>query len=75
MAAKLTPSLLSGLFFLRGRLKSVVYENPIDSDEDLVARTALAAINVRKMQNMFEKVNRVLHRRFNSCFTTGGSFL
>ncbi|GBN34306.1 hypothetical protein AVEN_257911-1 [Araneus ventricosus] len=42
-----SPDLSSLDFFLWGHLKSLVYESPIDSDEDLVARISVAAGAVR----------------------------
>ncbi|GBN74072.1 hypothetical protein AVEN_168703-1 [Araneus ventricosus] len=59
-------------FFLWGHLKSLVYESPIDSDEDLVARISVAAGDVGEMPGVFEKVRRSLRRRCNACITAAG---
>ncbi|GBM71854.1 hypothetical protein AVEN_229352-1 [Araneus ventricosus] len=59
-------------FFVWGYLKSLVYESPIDSDEDLVARISVAAGAVREIPGMFEKVRRSLGRRCNVCITACG---
>lgn len=59
-------------FFLWGHLKSLVYESPIDSDEDLVARISVAAGTIRETPDMFENVRQSLYRRCNACITACG---
>ncbi|GBN97017.1 hypothetical protein AVEN_46672-1 [Araneus ventricosus] len=59
-------------FFLWGHLKILVYESPIASDEDLVARISVAAGVIREMSGVFEKVRRSLRRRCNVCITASG---
>ncbi|GBO12185.1 hypothetical protein AVEN_110077-1 [Araneus ventricosus] len=69
-----SPYLSSLDFLLWAHSKSLVYESPIDSDEDLVARISVATGDVREMPGVFEKVRRSLHRRCNACITAGGRF-
>ena len=52
--------------FMWRHLKSIIYENPIDSDETLVTRIAAAAVDVREIPGVFKKVRCLLHRRFNA---------
>ena len=52
-------------------MKSIVYENPIDSDEDLAARIAVATGDVREMPGVFEKVRSFLHLKCNASLTAG----
>ncbi|GBM40710.1 hypothetical protein AVEN_159677-1 [Araneus ventricosus] len=67
-----SPDLSSLDFFLWGHLKSFIYESPIESDEDLVARISVAASAIREMSGVFEKVRHSLRRRCNTCITAGG---
>ncbi|GBN72912.1 hypothetical protein AVEN_88546-1 [Araneus ventricosus] len=59
-------------FFLWGHLKGLVYESPIYSDEDLVARISVIAVAIREMPGVFEKVRFSQRRRCNACIITGG---
>ncbi|CAL1283080.1 unnamed protein product, partial [Larinioides sclopetarius] len=55
-----------------GHLKHLVYETPVDSVEDLVARLSVAAAGVREIPGIFERVRQSLHRRCQECIDTGG---
>lgn len=59
-------------YFLWGHLKHLVYETPVDSDEDLVARISVAAAGVRETPGIFERVRQSLHRRCQACIASGG---
>lgn len=59
-------------FFLWGQLKSAVYETPIASPEDLVARISAAAADVRDMPGIFQRVQDSIHRRCEACIAAGG---
>lgn len=67
-----SPDLSSLDFFLWGYLKSIVYETPLDSDEDLVARLSEAAARVREIPGIFERVRQSFHRRCQACISVGG---
>jgi hypothetical protein len=49
-----------------------VYETPIDSVEDLVARLSVAAASVREIPGVFEKVRQSMRRRCEACINVGG---
>nr|XP_042901341.1 uncharacterized protein LOC122269952 [Parasteatoda tepidariorum] len=66
-----SPDLSSLDYFLWGHLKHLVYETPVDSDEDLVARISAAA-GVREIPGIFERVRQSLHRRCQACIASGG---
>ncbi|GBM63120.1 hypothetical protein AVEN_215625-1 [Araneus ventricosus] len=59
-----SPDLSSLDFFLWSNLKSLVYESPINSGKDLVARISVAAGAVREMPGVFEKLCYSLCRRY-----------
>ena len=59
-------------FFLWGYLKSLVYDTPLESEEELVARISAAAAEVRDMPGLFERVRQSLHRRCETCIQVGG---
>ncbi|GBO14990.1 hypothetical protein AVEN_77152-1 [Araneus ventricosus] len=61
--------------FLWDHLKSLAYESHVDSDEDLVARISVAAVDVREMPGVFKKVSCSLRRRCNACITAAGRSL
>ncbi|GBM14755.1 hypothetical protein AVEN_72022-1 [Araneus ventricosus] len=67
-----SPDLLNLDYFLWGYLESIVYETPVDSDEDLVARISVAAASVRKIPGIYECVRQSLHRRCQACITFDG---
>lgn len=67
-----SPDLSSIDFFLWGHLKALVYETPIDSDEDLIARLSIAAATVRETPGIFEKVRQSLTKRYQACIDVGG---
>jgi hypothetical protein len=52
-------------FFLWGQMKSVVYETPVESVEDLIARITAAAEYIQTMPGIFHTVNQNMLRRCN----------
>lgn len=58
-------------FFLWGYMKSLVYETPVESDTDLVARVVAASGEV-ETQGMLANVRRSLRRRCEACIMCGG---
>lgn len=67
-----SPDLSSIDYFLWGHLKAIIYETPVDSIEDLVARLSIAAASVREMPGIFGTVRQSLLRRYQACITVGG---
>ena len=53
-------------------MKNLVYATPIESDEDLVARIAVAAGTVREMPGIFERVRQEMLRRCHACNAVAG---
>ncbi|GFV60961.1 uncharacterized protein TNCV_4716151 [Trichonephila clavipes] len=56
----------------RGHIKSLVYESPVTSAEDLVARLSVAAGHVIDMPDVFPDLSRSMRRRCECCVTVGG---
>ncbi|GFY25494.1 uncharacterized protein TNCV_2486141 [Trichonephila clavipes] len=56
----------------RGHIKSLVYESPVTSAEDLVARFSVAAGHVIDMPDVFSDLSRSMRRRCECCVTVGG---
>ena len=67
-----SPDLTSLDFFLWGHLKSLVYETPVMSREDLVARIVAAAGEIRETPDIFANVRRSMIRRYETCIRVGG---
>ena len=59
-------------FFLWGFLKGLVYETPVISSEDLVARVVEAAARVRDRPGLFERVHQSMIRRCEACIVADG---
>lgn len=59
-------------FFLWGHLKSLMYETPIESAEELVARLSAAAGEVRDTSGVFQRVRESLLRRCTACIASNG---
>ena len=58
-----SPDLTSLDVFLWEHLKSLVYETPVISSEDLVARIVAAAAESRETPDIFANVRRSMMRR------------
>ncbi|GBM63259.1 hypothetical protein AVEN_110944-1 [Araneus ventricosus] len=63
LASSLTGHRTKGLFLL-GHMKSLLYETPVDSAEDLVARIAVAADKNNTTPGIFGRVRQSFLRRF-----------
>ncbi|GBN89584.1 hypothetical protein AVEN_22053-1 [Araneus ventricosus] len=59
-------------YFLWRYVKSLVYKSPVNSAEDLVARIAAAAEEVRNMPGIFFNVRSSMHQRCEACITARG---
>jgi hypothetical protein len=51
-----SPDLTPLDFFLRGYMRSLVYETPAETQHDLVGRTTVAAGTIREMPGIFQTV-------------------
>lgn len=67
-----SPDLTPLDFFLWGHIKALVYATPIETVEDLVARILAAAEEVQNMPGIFERIQRNMLRRCNSCIEVDG---
>ncbi|GBN42496.1 hypothetical protein AVEN_156621-1 [Araneus ventricosus] len=67
-----SPDLICLDYFLWGYVKSLVYENPVNSAEDLVVRIAAAAGEVRDTPGIFANVRSSMRRRCEACITARG---
>lgn len=68
-----SPDLTSLDFFLWGTLKSLVYDDPVDTEMDLVARIACAAATIRETPGLFERVRQSMHIRCLACLESNGA--
>lgn len=59
-------------FYLWGHLKSVVYETPIDTEDELLPRIQAACHHVRTTPGVFERVRQAMLRRCQLCIEVGG---
>ncbi|GFT56148.1 transposable element Tc3 transposase [Trichonephila clavipes] len=59
-------------YFFWEQMKSLVYETPVNSAEELVARTSAAAGEIRNTPEMLSNVRRSMKRRCEACITCGG---
>ncbi|GFW37296.1 uncharacterized protein TNCV_2632791 [Trichonephila clavipes] len=59
-------------YFFWGQMKSLVYETPVNSAEELVARISAAAGEIRNTPEMLSNVRRSMKRRCEACITCGG---
>ncbi|GFS59066.1 uncharacterized protein TNCV_69601 [Trichonephila clavipes] len=59
-------------YFFWGQMKSLVYETPVNSAEELVARISAAAGEIRNTPEMLSNVRRSMKRRCDACITCGG---
>ncbi|GFT05123.1 hypothetical protein TNCV_531661 [Trichonephila clavipes] len=53
-------------------MKSLVFETPVNSAEELVARIIAAAGEIRNTPEMLSNVRRSMKRRCEACITCGG---
>ncbi|GFW05831.1 uncharacterized protein TNCV_603031 [Trichonephila clavipes] len=59
-------------YFFWGQMKSLVYETPVNSAEELVARISATAGEIRNTPEMLSNVRRSMKRRCEACITCGG---
>ncbi|GBM43261.1 hypothetical protein AVEN_154582-1 [Araneus ventricosus] len=67
-----SPDLTCLDYFLWGYVKSLVYETPVNSAEDLAARIAEVAGEVRDTPGFFANVRSSIRRRCEVCITARG---
>lgn len=67
-----SPDLSSLDFFLWGHTKTLIYEIPIDTEEDLVARIIAAANHIQNIPEVFERVRQSMFRRCRLCVEVNG---
>ncbi|GFV86726.1 hypothetical protein TNCV_3964561 [Trichonephila clavipes] len=53
-------------------MKSLVYETPVNSSEELVARISAAVGEIQNTPEMLSNVRRSMKRRCEACITCGG---
>ncbi|GFV43786.1 SCAN domain-containing protein 3 [Trichonephila clavipes] len=56
-------------------MKSLVFETPVNSAEELVARISAAAGEIRNTPEMLSNVRRSMKRRCETCITCGGQIV
>ncbi|GFW46040.1 DUF4817 domain-containing protein [Trichonephila clavipes] len=59
-------------FFLWSAMKGLVYDTPVVSEMDLVARISIAAARIREMPGVFEDVRQSMSRRCRACIHANG---
>ena len=59
-------------FYFWGHMKSLVYDTPVDNAEELVARIAVAAGEIRNSPGIFQNVRRSMRRRCEACIVARG---
>ena len=69
-----SPDLTPLDFFYWGAMKELVYQTPVESDEDLVARIVAASGVLGEMPEVFESVRQSLIKRCEKCIEVGGHF-
>ncbi|GBN42518.1 hypothetical protein AVEN_208829-1 [Araneus ventricosus] len=62
-----SPNLNPLNFFLLGHMKSLMYETPVDSVEDVVARIIVTADKINTPPEIFERVHQSFLRRCELC--------
>ncbi|GFX88257.1 hypothetical protein TNCV_1066731 [Trichonephila clavipes] len=56
----------------RGAMKGLVYDTPVVSEMDLVARISIAAARIREIPGVFEDVRQSMSRRCRACIHANG---
>lgn len=67
-----SPDLTPLDFYLWGYMKSMIYEIPVTSDTDLVARIVEAAARIRDTPAHFERLRESMRRRCEACIVANG---
>lgn len=53
-------------------MKSMIYSEQVESEEDLVTRIAEASETIRHMPEIFQRTRQSLLRRCDFCWNVGG---
>ena len=53
-------------------LKALIYETPVDSDEDLIAKLLVVTTTAHKISGIFKKVCKLLAGCYEACIDVGG---
>ena len=61
--------------FFWGHLKSLVYESPVDTDEELFGRVLAASLVVQQTPGIFERVRQNFLHWCHACVETGDATL
>ncbi|GBN43452.1 hypothetical protein AVEN_243422-1 [Araneus ventricosus] len=67
-----SPDLTCLDYFLWGYVKSLVYETPVNSAEDLVECIAVSGGEIRNTPSIFANVRSSMRRRCEACITARG---
>ena len=67
-----SPDLTSLDFYLWGHVKSLVYETPVESKQDLIGRITAAVEIIQNEDQIFCVVRRNHMPRLNRCIEVGG---
>ncbi|GFW50947.1 uncharacterized protein TNCV_3592291 [Trichonephila clavipes] len=59
-------------YFFWGQMKSLVYETPVNSAEELIARISASAREIRNTPEILSNVRRPIKRRCEACITCDG---
>ena len=70
-----SPDLTPLDFYLRTHMKSLVYETPVESQMDLVARVAVAAGDIAQDRRMLSRLQESLQMRCQICIEAGGIYI
>ena len=61
-----------GFLFLRGAIKRLVYETPINTAEELLVRIFEAAHVIREDAGLFQRCRQSIVRRYHLCYAFNG---
>lgn len=67
-----SPDMTPSDFFLWVHTKTLIYETPVETEMDLVARITVAAGQIAEDPQLFENVRRSIRRRYQTCIDVGG---
>lgn len=67
-----SPDLTPLDFFLWGYMKSLVYETPVNTQEELLGRVMAASLHIQQDPHIFQRVRDSMSRRINLCNQVGG---
>lgn len=62
-------------FFLWGHLKSIVYEIPVDSDVELIARLTITAGDLQDLAGVYANIRCSMRQRYEACIVVGSRSL